>query len=93
VRRARRGAWGFESHGGGVTEDQEARRFSIKLLTKLKTCDSHHSHGRLPCFFFVLLDLIRESVAWDVGCGAWGFESHGGGVTEDSRTGREFPTK
>ena len=70
MRRARRGAWGFESHGGGVTEDQEARRFSIKLLTKLKTCDSHHSHGRLPCFFFVLLDLIRgESAAWGVGHG------------------------
>ena len=70
MRRAWRGAWGFESHGGGVTEDQEARRFSIKLLTKLKTCDSHHSHGRLPCFFFVLLDLIRgESAVWGVGRG------------------------
>ncbi len=22
--------------------------------------------------------------------GAWGFESHGGGVAEDGRTGREF---
>jgi len=25
--------------------------------------------------------------------GAWGFESHGGGVAEDGRTGREFPIK
>jgi hypothetical protein len=40
----------------------------------------------------LLLFLVVGFNPWeerDEGCGAWGFESHGGEVTEDSRTGRE----
>ena len=43
VGRARRGAWGFESHGGGVAEDGgTGREFPIKLFGRKKHCETQH---------------------------------------------------